>query len=329
MPFVSFPSIVNFHTVRKMIVRNKPIVHDQQYKAKIKLHGTNGGIVIAPNGRVAAQSRTQIIGTGNDNVGFAQWVEGNAEHWAQRSRSEQVTVFGEWCGPSIQKGTAINLIPERIFAVFAIQLGIHEGEDDYTTRLIVDPNEIRSIVGSLPNMYVLDWYEPANITVNFFNRDLLSITAKQVNEILQKIEPCDPWVEENFGVKGISEGLVYYPITTNTTRWHFTTLGFKVKGQQHKVYDAEPMAIDVPIAAGAKEYVELVVTEARLEQGVTEATKGKLEAKYIGPFLAWVAKDIKKEAGLELVESGLSWKQVSPLINAKARHWFSERTRNK
>ncbi|MCH7880863.1 MAG: hypothetical protein IIB69_04640, partial [Proteobacteria bacterium] len=64
---------------------------------KIKLHGTNAGIVIKNSGDVFAQSRSSIIGTGNDNAGFAAWVESTTDVWTDIQVIPQITIFGEWC----------------------------------------------------------------------------------------------------------------------------------------------------------------------------------------------------------------------------------------
>jgi RNA ligase len=77
-------------------------------RAKVKLDGTNGGVQIFADGRVAAQSRTQIITPESDNLGFATWVSQNIDYFTQLASPEHATLFGEWCGQGIQKRTAIS-----------------------------------------------------------------------------------------------------------------------------------------------------------------------------------------------------------------------------
>lgn len=60
------------------ILGKTPVV---TYRAKIKLHGTNAGIQITPEGEVAAQKRSQIINSQNDNAGFATWVAKNIKYF--------------------------------------------------------------------------------------------------------------------------------------------------------------------------------------------------------------------------------------------------------
>lgn len=319
MAFVSFPSIENFHTARKRLkgLRN---LTPQTYKAKVKLHGTNGGIIINPNGQVMAQSRTHLIGTGNDNVGFAQWVEDNKSHWAKLKCDEQVTVYGEWCGPNIQKGTALNLLKEHIYVVFAVQVGIHADEYDRDTLLYVEPDTIRKMIGSLPKLYVMDWFDNLEITIDFKDKPSLIQLAEDVNQLVSQIDKCDPWVKRVFGVEGIGEGLVFYP--SNQTRWDFTNYSFKVKGENHKIVLTQPMSVDVPRASSPDDFVNMVLTTARLEQALQEGAHGLFNKKYLGSYLAWLMADLKKETSNELRDSGLTLKDIKPIIHLKAREWF-------
>src|SRR5690242_12394740 len=50
-----------------------PIV---EYRAKVKLHGTNCAVQITSDG-IVAQSRTQLLTPGDDYKGFATWVHGS------------------------------------------------------------------------------------------------------------------------------------------------------------------------------------------------------------------------------------------------------------
>ena len=37
-----------------------------------------------------------------------------------------MVVYGEWCGPGVEKGMAISALPAKVFAVFGIQRGLGE-----------------------------------------------------------------------------------------------------------------------------------------------------------------------------------------------------------
>lgn len=66
-----------------------------------KLDGTNAAVVVMPDGRVFAQSRTRLVTPGSDNYGFAAWV---AEHEDElREGLGEGVHFGEWYGLGIQR----------------------------------------------------------------------------------------------------------------------------------------------------------------------------------------------------------------------------------
>lgn len=83
-----------------------------------KIDGTNACVVVHVDdeGRhwVGAQSRTRMIrpGKGNDNFGFAEWVQDHAEELALLGKGHH---YGEWFGQGIQRGYGLA---ERRFALF-------------------------------------------------------------------------------------------------------------------------------------------------------------------------------------------------------------------
>lgn len=84
-----------------------------------KIDGTNAGIYIDPCGGIFAASRTRWITPGNDNYGFAGWVE--------RNREELLTLgpgmhWGEYWGAGIQRRYGL---PEKRFSLFNVQRWIY------------------------------------------------------------------------------------------------------------------------------------------------------------------------------------------------------------
>ena len=61
------------------------------------------------------------------------------------------------------------------------------------------------------NVYILPWYTGESYLVEFKN-DLNPI-ADVFNSHVADIQAADPWVKQIFGVEGLGEGFVYYPIT--------------------------------------------------------------------------------------------------------------------
>lgn len=345
MTFLAWPEIQGFHNIRKFVrvdpgewfrakedLSGTPIV---AYKCKVKLHGTNAAVQVhgeAPNHTLICQSRESIITPEKDNAGFARWVHSNKEAWGV---ANGWVIYGEWCGPGIQKSVAIAEIPRKIFAVFAAR---PLGEND---TLVVEPDQLELLVKGIPDVYVLPWYSrpchhgcDRNITVLDINwrqtdEDLTKNTSV-INDWVLAIEANDPWVEATFGNKGTGEGLVFYPVSTAHQGWQsFEYLVFKAKGEKHKnIKTQAPAQVNPETAASVDEFTGIALTEARLEQGAGKVCTGALayDMKDLGKFIQWIAADVQKETKDELEASNLTWKQVEKAITAKAREWYKKKS---
>ncbi|WP_198139203.1 RNA ligase family protein [Crocosphaera chwakensis] len=293
------------------------------YHAKIKLHGTNAGVQITSDGKVAAQKRSQIITPKSDNAGFATWVDQNIEYFAALKNHNHVTLYGEWCGSSIQKGVALTQIDRKIWAIFAMQYGGVNGE---IAKLEIRPEKIREFLPEHEDIFVLPFYGDP-ITLNFGDVEQLKTASDTINQMVESVEEVDPWVKDTFGIEGVGEGLVMYPVANHVVeRENYTELMFKAKGIKHQsVKQKQPVQINAEVASNIQELVDLFVTEARLQQAVTEACNGEYDIKKMGQFLKWISMDINKESVAELEASKLTWNEVNkPLMN-KARNWYKNK----
>jgi len=91
-----------------------------------KIDGTNAQVFITDDGDVMAGSRTRWIYPGDDNFGFAAWVQ---EH-----RDELLTLgpgqhFGEWWGRGIQRGYGV---PDKRFSLFNVMRWALHGTEPQT-----------------------------------------------------------------------------------------------------------------------------------------------------------------------------------------------------
>jgi RNA ligase-like protein len=335
--FLAWPEIEGFHNIRKFIrvdpnewFRAKEQLSGTStvaYKAKVKLHGTNAAVQVHPDGTIVCQSRTNIITPENDNAGFARWVNDSGIRGWDPARGH--ILYGEWIGPGIQKGVAVAEIPEKVFAIFAAR------PLDGSDTLIIEPYDLDGLVSCFPSgitgVYVLPWYDQS-IDINWRQTDEeLTKSTARINEWVATVEANDPWVEDTFGVKGTGEGLVWYPTSTPHLGWeNFQNLVFKAKGEKHKnIKTAAPAQVSASAAADINSFVELVLTEARLEQGARTValTPGSYDQKQTGKFIAWVVADVSKETTDEMEASGLTWKQVEKPISTKAREWYLAKAR--
>ncbi len=322
LPFIKWTSIELLHNVYqdfKILGKADCIT----YRAKIKLHGTNAGVQVTPEGIVAAQKRSQIITSKNDNVDFAAWVEQNRDYFSQLKSSKNITIFGEWCGTNVQKGVAISQIGRKVFAVFAIQYG---GTGLDIAKLEIRPEKIREVLPQHQDIFVLPYYDEA-IALDFGDKNKLQAAADTINQMVATVEAIDPWVKETFGIEGVGEGLVMYPETDDVViREGYTELMFKAKGEQHRVVKTKTsVEVDPAIAADVEQFVELFVTEARLNQALNEACNGELNIRKMGQFLKWISLDIQKESTAELAAADLTWKQVHKSVSNAAREWYAKK----
>jgi hypothetical protein len=337
--FEKFPSIDNFHNVNRRVkmfwtLEMRPTI---RYRAKIKLHGTNAGIRIMPDGNVVAQTRTTDLVDREDNHGFNAWLQSGKDYWSTLARDERLVVFGEWAGPGIQKKASVSRIQSKSFFVFAV---LFNGES-----IITDPSLIEKTLGDdIPDrVRILPWHGD-EIEIDFSDIPLMEKKLEAINKEIESIDKEDPYIKDTFGVSGPGEGLVYTPINVldesgihfrthfdetaqykTTERESYSEFTFKVKGEKHKVLKddkAQAAMVDPIVAASIQAFVSMTVTQARLEQALQEACDDDPNVRKMGDFLKWVGTDIQKECVAELEAAGLDWKQVGKAVNKHAKNWL-------
>ncbi len=313
-----------FHNVRKLFESLRPEGdHAVKYRAKVKLHGSCAAIQKLADGTIECQSRTTILTPADDLAGFARWVEDSKTEWSKRLAPGQV-VFGEWCGPGVLKhmDTAVSAIPQKIFAVFAALDALHPDGP----RLIVEPDALAFKVP--PGVaHVLPWHDGSEIEVDWLAApEALELVTQRINALVDAVETCDPWIKSIFGVVGTGEGLVFYP-QGQATLYDTALRMFKAKGEAHRVVKAKVAAqVNPDVAANLEAFAEMVLPEARLEQGAAATTPDgapkRFDTKRVGAFLGWISKDVEKETKGELAASGLDPKQAAKAVTDRARKWY-------
>ena len=316
--FVKFPSIekfsdVNAHVKRHFDVENRPKV---LYRGKVKLHGTAAGLRVTTDGAIAAQKRTSDVTPQNDNAGFANWVE--IIKSGLPVLDFDYVLFGEWAGPGVQKKVAVSLLNEKKFFVFGM-LNIETG------YIAIDPDQIREWLGTdvLP-FEILPWADDTTVEIDFRLQSSMEAATKKISAWVDACDKVDPYIKARYGIEGIGEGYVFTPVVDAMPFTDYSNYLFKAKGESHAGVqgDKAKIEIDPAVLAGAEAFATQFVTEARCVQGLTEACSGEASTKNIGPFMAWLGADVKKESVNELEASGLEWKQVSKAVNQRARDWF-------
>jgi hypothetical protein len=314
-----YPSIEQFRNV----IRAVRSIHDYQgkdelgepiyqhkdnyptlkFQGTVKLHGTNASIVKYADGRIEFQSRERVLSIDEDNAGFmaAMMPKDFAFLFSGFEAKEYVAVYGEWCGGNIQKSVAINGL-DKMFVIFGIKV------DDVWVEL---PKHLYANEYSIYNILQFPTFE---IEIDFNTPEL---AQNKMIEMTIDVEECCP-VGKFFNKEGVGEGIVF-TCTTNQE------LKFKSKGEKHSASKVKTLnPIDVEAMASINEFVELAVTENRLEQGISYFKENNIDvdAKNTGQFLGWIVKDVLKEEADTLLASNLDEKKVKNAIVGKARVWF-------
>lgn len=327
---ISWTGILGFHNVRLANERNEYIPRGTiTYRAKVKLHGTCGIIRIDSDGKVTPMSRDAILEDGKGLNGFAAWVTEHAEEWRSLRNAiepgKTLALFGEWVGPGVQEKVATSKIPAKFYAVFAARVL----DEDGTGTFITDPEELSPLC-VVPRSCVLPWYsgpdgEPEKYEIDWKAPiDQTQPVLDRINESVESIEKCDPWVKLKFGVEGTGEGLVLYPETTDGYAG-FSNMAFKAKGSEHRVVGkSKPAQHDASVMANAQEFAHVVLTAARLEQGAKHVGGGELvySFKTIPSFLTWIKNDVQKECQDELRASNIDEKNGLSAVESVARTWY-------
>lgn len=118
------------------------------------------------------------------------------------------------------------------------------------------------------------------------------------------------------------EGVVWKGISAG---WTSPKYWFKVKGEKHSVSKVKKLVeVDIEKLNSVVEFIDRVVTDNRLKQGVEYLIENDMEVsqKSTGAFLSWVFADVMKEESDVLEVSGLTKKDISRDLGTKARVWY-------
>jgi hypothetical protein len=290
------------------------------FHGTIKIHGTNAAVCMQGE-ELWVQSRENIVTNGHFGfVGFVHNNEMDFRRLINEVRAEYnipndyiVAVYGEWAGPGIQKGVGISQIQEKSFFLFGIKV-VPSGENQ--VNYWVDESKYRS---ENPNIYNIHEFTSYIRNIDFSEPKMI---LNDLIDITDKVEAECP-VAKTLGVDGgIGEGVVWF------AKYKDSTYRFKVKGTKHSNTKVKrPASVDTEKLATIKEVVEYLVTDNRLDQAI-QMTEAKLDRKYTGDIMRWLANDIMSEELDTLNANSLSWKDVSSPVTGEYRRLFFERIDN-
>lgn len=303
-----FPSINQFRNVVKA-ERDWAAYHNvaprvRTFRGTVKLHGTNAGITLTPEGELIYRSRSRVITVEDDNCGFARHMLAHEGALRGMMRNGD-TVFGEWCGQGIQKGVGISSMP-KMFVLFALRVG----------DIWLDPK----IVGNAPESRIFNIrdFPSWEMEIDFSKPEQ---AQNELCAITEKVEAVCP-IALSFGHEGIGEGVVWIPVDGDMDSRYW----FKVKGEKHSVSKVRTLAaVDVEHYARQDELIAGLITENRLKQGldlhVNEFGRA-VDMKSIGEYLRWVFNDVAKEESDTIAAAGFELKELGKGISDVAKRFY-------
>ncbi len=301
----------------------KPII---TFKGTVKLHGTNASVCYNPVGDIWAQSKENIISVEQDNVGFAFFVESNKDSFRDLISEimikndldmdkNSISIYGEWCGSSIQKGVGITNLPKSFF-IFGVKISpitADEDEEKLNPAYWVDYSYLRN---TAKNIFNIDDYQTYSIDVDF---NMPQLVQNQLSELTIAVEDECP-VAKAFGFPNtIGEGIVW------TTNVNGVTYRFKTKGEKHSSSKVKTIGtVDVEKLNSIKDFVDYAVTESRFNQSLENVFPNNepVDVKKMGDVIRWVVNDVIKEEMDTMVENKIEPKEVNKYISTRVREMF-------
>lgn len=308
----------------------------------VKVHGTNFGVSLLQNGNLQYQSRERVLDLSKENFynTFNYFFLNLKEETLKSILSpfmndtcESVMLFGEIFGKGVQGKVGVSNFETSFMAFSLVRIYTNEEGEQYKEHL--DLNLIPSIPEK--RFYKKTDFKTFNYSLKLDNiqsafDDLMALTL-EVEECCPVAFAIDPTITVKTGEGIVWEGKIDLP--------NFKKMVvFKTKGEKHKrggdgtqkaqrikeekVYTPEQNK-------GIQDFIELTVTEDRLEQGFEYLINAgiSLEMKNMRFYLEWLQNDIHKEHAhqfLEMVGStGLDWKPVNKHVCAIGVETFKQK----
>jgi len=277
-----------------------------------KLHGTNAAIGFGRDGTRWYQSRERVLSRESDNAGFCNWghdnpelvsrVEERIKDYLEDLPYDDYIVYGEWCGSNIQPQVALSKMNKQ-FIIFGIKARFGEDED-----WMIDEDVEDCLKGILLTVFEFkNW----SVEIDFNN------PAEAINQmvaITNEVELKSP-IGIAHDIDGVGEGVV----------WKSGDYIFKVKGKLHSAsHVKELIAIDMEKVRSVEEFVDKVVSENRLRQGMDYLREMDISPnnKALPVFIKWVKDDCIREEKDLLEASGLVVTDVVKSISIRTKDFF-------
>jgi hypothetical protein len=299
-------------------LEQRPVV---KFRGTVKLHGTNGGVRV--NGmQVVAQGRNRELTIDSDNYGFAHFVAGREGDFKMlatiinQSLTDEVTLYGEWCGSGIQSKVAIATLPHKMFVVFAVYNHTQDIWVDNWLGHNVGPEELAHL--NSKHIYLINQAQTFDVEVDFNDP---TPAAELISQYTLQVEDNCPFSAALHDAHGTGEGIVW------VSYGYHERLRFKSKGEKHKKGGPKThVAVDPEKVSAISDLVDLILPEWRLEQGFSFLRENNipLANTSTGAYLKWVATDILKEESDRIAANPYPWKEIQGTVMTRAKKYYFE-----
>jgi len=299
-----------------------------EFTGTVKLHGTNGAVVIDKDLNVEAQSRTRTLSLESDNYGFCQWVIANRwlflnkySDYVTENELKTLHIFGEWCGSNIQANVGLTGI-DKTFIIFNILQTSNDGQEKWLST-----EELKHLTSSKDSIYSVFDFKHYNLSIDTKDPSQGLELADKIRDGIDELCPVAKALGSNADSMN-GEGNVWRCTTEG-----YTHLAFKHKGISHERSGKAPKAqkVEESLTEVQQEAYNTLLKEAcsvdRLAQGIEFLIENNLELvhKNINVYLKWFMGDVQKECKdpIEtLIKSGVAWGKVSKPLNTMAREFL-------
>lgn len=331
---IKFPSIVQFNNVyTRETWDGLETRRSLTYRAKAKLHGSNMSVSIAPSGEVTLQSRDTIVTLEKEQFNFAETISPQIPAFSNSRMGELLTFYGEWAGPGIQKGDAIQRTDKKRFFIFAAALGTAPHWQDETKTvprcMITNPEDIEALLPENLDrdlVRVLPYEDETPLVFDFNDDEQIKSTLDIINRSVEAVAQKDPYVSRVFGVDHPGEGFVMVPHATledPISSEEYARRSFKAKTDKHRVRKQGKAASPrEPLPETAIEFVNTFVTPQRVQQAANEVCEEHVDMTAMGKVLAWIMADVQKEAADELAQMDIPFSKLKSSIADATRNHF-------
>jgi len=315
---IKFPKIPRLYNLVKEIQyyadNNQESYPVLNFLGTTKLHGTNAAIIRDTNGRFLYQSRKKMITPVRDNAGFAEWCfEIQSFVWHEifdeiefalglRHQSTNVRIFGEFVGPRINSGVAVNKLPKSFFIFGA-----------YTDALgWADSAVFNHLESEEDSIYNIHHFKQWQVSVDFNNPQQAQKTIAELTETVgDKCPVC-----ADLGITGTGEGIVW-----QCTDDGYSDIKFKSVSETYAEVKSTPKEKVIKDKTPFEIHVNSCITEARLNKVIEKMREEGIELipQNTRTAMTYMAEDIWEEEHMILEELGGNLEDVKSKIGRTGR----------